>query len=142
VRLSSDSDPGATWGQLTLLQPLPRPPSHRQPHLVTLDLHRKVGARPHVRRHRLAVVQVEVPAVQRAGDLAPVDDPLRQRPALVCAFVMEREDFVLGVAEDGDVAAGGALHDARPQAGDVIERADVFPVGHDEVLYWKRMGFV
>ena len=51
-------------------------------------------------------------------------------PALVCAFVVEREDFVLGVAEDGDVAAGGALHDARAQAGDVVERADAFPVGH------------
>src|SRR5690606_22977819 len=78
--------------------------------VAALDLDLEGRARAHVRRYRLAVVQVEVPAVQRAGDLASMDDALRQRPALVCAFVMEREDFVRGVAEDGDVAAGGALH--------------------------------
>ena len=116
--------------------------SHRQPHLPALHLDLEARARAHVRRHRLTILQVEVPAVQRAGDLAPVDDALRQRPALVCAFVMEREDLVVGVAEDGDVAAGGALHDARAQAGDVVERADAFPVGHDGFLYWKRIVFV
>ena len=39
-------------------------------------------------------------------------DALRQRTALVRALVMHGKDFVLAVAEDRDVAVGGAADHA------------------------------
>jgi hypothetical protein len=46
-----------------------------------------------VGRHRLAVLEADLPAVQRAGHRLAVHDALRQRPALVRAFVVQAEDL-------------------------------------------------
>ena len=68
--------------------------------------------------------------MQRAGDFLAVHDALRQRAVLVRALVVQGEDLVVGSAEDGDVAAAGALDDARAELRDVVQLADQFPVAH------------
>src|SRR5690606_15558556 len=44
--------------------------------------------------------------------------------------VMYRKDFVLGIAEDGDIAFRLGAYDATAQHGDFQEFADGFPVVH------------
>jgi hypothetical protein len=76
-------------------------------------------------------MQVPAPVVQWAGDGAPVDDPLREGATLVGAAVEEREDLILAVAEQGNVAPLPAHH-AGPQAGYISDGTDFDPGG---VLY-------
>ena len=68
----------------------------RNPHVFTdaLDGERRRAA--DIGRHGFAAVELDFPAVQGAGDGAVADDALRQRAALVRAFVVHREDFVVG----------------------------------------------
>ena len=70
--------------------------------------------------------QIDHPVVQRAGDAGAVDDALRQRAARVGAAVADREDFVFGCPEDGDVAVRGLDH-AGAGRRDVGDAADFDP---------------
>ena len=64
--------------------------------------------------------------MKRAGDAAAMDDPLRQRPALVRAAVVKGEDVIIGGAKQRDIAATGP-HDARAERLDFVEAADIDP---------------
>src|SRR5258706_12512790 len=75
-----------------------------------------------------AVAESDGPVVQRAGHAFTEYDALAQWSALVRAAVEQREDLVLGVAEDGDVAALFTRHAACPEHGDVVDTTDRFPV--------------
>jgi len=58
-----------------------------------------------------------------------VNDALAERPALVRTLVQKREHLIVVRAEDGDLLAAGIDH-ARAETRNVVERADVDPVGH------------
>ncbi len=75
---------------------------------------------------RLAVLEIDDPVVQRAGDLAAVHDAVAQRAALVRAAVLEREHLVARGAEDRDLAAR-RLDRARAARRDRVQRPDVEP---------------
>src|SRR5258705_540106 len=77
-----------------------------------------------------AVAESDGPVVQRAGHAFTEHDALAQWSALVRAAVEQREDLVLGVAKDGDVAALFTRHAACTEHGDVVDTTDRFPVAH------------
>ena len=70
------------------------------------------------------------PVVQRAGDACAVHDALAQRPALVRAAVVEREDLVVRRAEHRDRRRAACARTRAPRRGMSIERADVDPGLH------------
>jgi hypothetical protein len=70
--------------------------------------------------------------MQRTGYLPAVHDALRQRAALVRAFVAQGEQLVVDGAEDGDVARGG-VEDARALTRDVVKIRDFDPIAHVQV---------
>ena len=57
-----------------------------------------------VRAHRLAGLERDHHVVQRAGHRSAMHDALAQRTPFMRAAILEREDMVLGGAEDGDSA--------------------------------------
>jgi hypothetical protein len=91
-----------------------------------------------VRRHparRPGRFRTDIPAVQRAGDALAMHDALRQRAALVRAFVVHGEDFVgPAVRKTAMSPPLWLLHDARAELRDVVQLADQFPVAHVSFL--------
>ena len=75
-----------------------------------------------------AAFELDVPAVQRAGNALAMDDALRQWATFVRALVVQCEHVVFRGAEDGDNATACLLHDTRAELRDVFQRADQFPV--------------
>ena len=82
------------------------------------------------KRDGLAIIETNIPAVQRASHSFAVNDALRQGAVFVRTFVMQGEDFVRRGTENGDVAASGTLHDARTELRNVFEFADEFEFAH------------
>src|SRR6266508_4804510 len=85
-----------------------------QEQVAVFDFDGKRSGAAGIRRFGAAVFEADGPAVQRAGDAASEDDPLRQRPALVRATIEQGEAFAFGVPEHGDVA-GRAADDASAE---------------------------
>src|SRR5215211_6369612 len=69
-----------------------------------------------VRRDGAAGVQLDARVVQRTGDALAEHDALRQRPAAMRAAVRQREELVVGGAEDRDVRRDTPAHDPRAEA--------------------------
>ena len=94
-----------------------------------------------VRCQRLAVGQTNIPAVQRASHAFAMHQPLRQRPALVRAFIVQCENFVVAGAKDGDIAAFLWPNDTRAERRDVFQLADQFPVTNFLILIFSSFIF-
>ena len=109
----------------------------REQHAAVLDAGFVAMRTAHVGRHGFAAVQVDLPVVQRAGDLLAEDDALRQRTALVRAAVVQGEYLIVGGAEHRDVALG-AGDDACAERVDLVQGADVEP-GHGDFLEWQAV---
>ncbi len=79
-----------------------------------------------IRRDRPAILQLYIPAVQRAGHLAAEDDPLGERAALVRTAIAKGEYVVFRSAKNGDITLL-ALHHPGAQRRDIGEGADAPP---------------
>src|SRR5690606_8801506 len=77
----------------------------------------------------MAVLEADLPAMQRTGDLRAVHDALRQRPALMRTAIIQSKDLIIGVAKHGDIAAR-APHHPRPETRNVIHAAYPLPFAH------------
>lgn len=73
------------------------------PDLLAANLH-LVGQRVHSGRHRqgLAAADIELSPVPRAGDGMVVELPLRQRPAVVRADIVQAEKLAADLHQDDD----------------------------------------
>src|SRR5687767_7341003 len=80
-----------------------------------------------VRTFDRAGLEVDHPVMQRASDGAAVDNPFRERSTFMRATIVEREDTVIGGAENGDIAIGGA-YDPCAHRRNVFQCADIDPV--------------
>src|SRR5262245_27840753 len=94
---------------------------------IALDLDGDCPDHPLVRTECLARLERDHPVVQRAGHRSAVDDALAERTASVWAMVLQREDLVVGRAEDADLAARGC-HATRAALRDVSDRSYGDPV--------------
>src|SRR3569623_995693 len=74
-----------------------------EPNATAFDLDGKLAGAALIGGHRTTGIQLDVPVVHRAGDLPAMHDPLRQRTALVRAAVLQREDFIVGGTEHGNI---------------------------------------
>src|SRR5690606_25259546 len=71
--------------------------------------------------------QIDVPAVQGAGNGMPVHQAGRQRAATVWTAVQQGEDMIVGRLEHGNVRGAGALHDTRALDRNFIDMTDGDP---------------
>ena len=82
-----------------------------------------------IRRNHFPGIEMQLPAVQRAGNLSAMHYPLRKRSTFMRALVAQCENFVARRAKYGDLALC-RFHDTRPEFRDVINIANHFPVSH------------
>jgi hypothetical protein len=97
-----------------------------QKHFAAFDLDSKASGAAFVRLLRAAGIEADNPLMQRTRNFSAEYDPLRERPAFVWALVTQREHFIVGVSENGDIAAVG-FDDARAQAWNVVNAANLCP---------------
>src|SRR6185436_7882879 len=78
------------------------------------------------RRNGIAIIESNVPAVQRARDFAPEYDALRQWAAFVRALVRKSKYFIIRGAKDRDVAKHAFNH-PRTESWNLVEPTNVLP---------------
>ena len=91
-------------------------------------------------RDRFAAVEVDLPVVQRAGDLLTEHDALGQWAALVRAAVVQREHLIVGGTEHRNVAFRPG-DNACAEWVDLVQGADIEPFHgvfpRDGVIGWS-----